>query len=506
MKRLILFLLFAPLLAPAADQIVRLNVAVTNLPVTGNNLDFTAPLSKTITWSNVTTTSYVSTNATKNGAATNLFLQIASFGIGVPSLSLEWRDTNSFDLIGAVNQNIAATNGGSWAQLTLSTQPVSRVVDVRTPIASEKYSSNRVRISSELVRDISLYSTNSWGSNDTAMLHFISIGTNAQTVLGKKTLNQLHGGTNTATIYGGTNQALRIVDAHSISGTNGNTVGGYNTNGVFDGSKFTNAVNYGNAFSSPGASGTGSEQFGSTAIATNDYTTAVGFAALANGNAATALGNNSQATNGNATALGAASWAYGDSSTALGLETQAYAPNSTALGAGAVVAVTHTNSTAIGYTALTTANNQIMLGNSTVAHVYAPGRIEAGSITNAIFTGTNSNTGDWSDTEVTESTLANGDNTPAFTAGRNVRWAAGPTAAFAISGFTGIPRSGQIIDRWNDTGQAVTLNNESGTTGATNRILTLHGTNVVCGTNAHMTFQYSAARSRWKVININPAP
>jgi hypothetical protein len=504
MRRLTtLCLLLLPLLAFSADQRIELIITVTNPPVTGDNISFSAP-SKVITWSNVTSSSYVLTNsASFNGSATNLFLQIAQYGIGTPALTLDWRDTNKFALIGGVNQALAATNTVGWATLQLETNPVTRMIDVRIPISGEKFSTNRVYISSKLVEGQSDYSTNSFSSNATAMIHFLSLGTNAQTALGSK-LFWAFSGTNSTTIYGGTNNGTRILNATYIGGVLGSITNGYGTNTVLDSPKTTNLVNYGNAISSPGT-GSNSEQFGTGAVATNSSALAVGNSAIAGGDGAVAVGNGAFATNSQSIAIGPSADASGYTSLAIGSEASATLTNAIAIGTAAAAA--YHNSIAIGVSSASTAANQIRLGSTTVAHISTPGRIEAGSVTNMILTGTNANLGDWSDTEITGTGLANGDNTPAYSEGYYVRWAAsGPTAAFAISGFTGIPRSGQQIKRWNDTGQIITINHESGTTGTTNRIITGTGANVVCGTNTFLTFRYSSARSRWVIESINPAP
>lgn len=94
--------------------------------------------------------------------------------------------------------------------------------------------------------------------------------------------------------------------------------------------------------------------------------------------------------------------------------------------------------------------------------------------------------------------LANGNNVVATSNYKFIRLAAGPTGAFTINSLQG-GRKGREIDIWNDTGQALTVANESGYDATNvNRIVT-SGADVVFGTNVYLKFRYSAARSRWKL-------
>ena len=499
---LTIFLTVCALPLLAADQRVTLRIAVTNLPVTGNNLNFTAHAAKTLIWSNTTTATFVATNTTVNGCATNLFLQMAGYALWTPRPALQWVNTNTFDIIGEVNQNIAATNSGTWATLTLSTQGVTKMYTVRLPLASETGDTNRTNIGSLLVLGITDFSTNAFGSNSTAMTHFLGLNTNAQRALGRKRFDQLDTSTNITTIYGGTNSGTRIEAATYVSAASGSITNFYQTNSVLDKPTLTNAIVY-KGISSPGTNAAGSittsEQFGSGAFATNTGSLAVGLNAKARGVQSTALGNESEAGKDYGTAVGQGAFA-GENAFAGGAEANASGTNSFAVGASATSAFTDAG--AIGPNATATTNNQLFVGGS-IYLIETTARIKAGSLTNAFLTGTNSNNGDWSDAMTTDNTLANGDNTPSFS-GRVVRWTAGPSAAFQISGFTGQPRDGQEIDRINLTGQAMTINHESGTTGATNRINTLRGTNVVCNTNAYAVFKYSAQDSRWLLKSLQP--
>lgn len=493
-KLFIIWFLFLAFGAMAADKI-KLTITITSLPVTGNNLSFSAPATKVITWSNLNSSAYVETNTTVNGCATNLFRQMAAHAPWTPRPGFSWANTNAFNIEADCGAALIVTNSGTWATLALDTNSCTPMRDVRVPIAGEKWSTSRVEIASLLVKGLNDYPTNTFDTNAAVLANFLSVGPHPQTVRGMKTFNQF-GGTNKTTIYGGTNDQTRIQNASYLNGTSGSYTNLYLTNSVFDRPKSTNGINYGNAFSSPGPSyATGAEQFGSGALATNTSATAIGLNSLAGGNASLAVGHSAQATNESSVAIGPSAFAYGSGSTALGVEAQAYQSNSAAIGFGAVA--NHNESFAFGTAAETTTNNQFFIGGQ-IYLLQTSGRIQAGSITNGIYTGTNVNSGDWSDTPTTMTSLANGNNVVAPGNNRVIRLAAGPTASFSINSIQE-GRNGRIIEIWNDTGQSMTIAHESGYDATNvNRIIT-SGADVALGTNAVAAFRYFTARNRWKL-------
>ncbi len=501
---LILLLAFGVFSASAAEK-VTLSITVSNLPATGDALGFSAPATKLITWTNTTSTIWVSTNLTRAGSATNLFLQMAAYAPWTPRPTLQWSSPTSFLVSAECGAIITVTNSGTWAVLALDTNDCAPLRDVRVPIASERFSTSRVEIASLLVLGISDYSTNLFKSNSVALGHVVQLNTNAQRVLGPKKFDQLDTSTNITTIYGGTNNGTRILNSPYIGGVLGSITNGYGTNTALDVPILTNATVYG-GLASPGLMAdltlaANSLQVGSSAFATNSSATAIGAAALAGGDGATALGNAATATNSQAIAIGPSALAGGYTSIAIGSENAATATNAIAIGTGA--SATFHQSIAIGVNAAATEANQMVLGAaSQVALVTIPGRIQSGSLTNNTLTGTNVNLGDWSDAETTSTSLANGNNVAVSSTGVYVRWAAsGPTASFAICGLIA-GRDGQVIDRWNDTGQVMTIANQSGVDpAAANRIITTTGADVVCGTNEYVSFRYSAARARWVLRN-----
>jgi hypothetical protein len=98
-------------------------------------------------------------------------------------------------------------------------------------------------------------------------------------------------------------------------------------------------------------------------------------------------------------------------------------------------------------------------------------------------------------------TVANGANQnvalPAEGAAYNI---SGPTGVFNIGGITQPvgPGQGRIITLANDTGFAMTLNNEDGGSTATNRILLDNSANLVI--NSHGTVHLMYFNTRWRCI------
>lgn len=178
-----------------------------------------------------------------------------------------------------------------------------------------------------------------------------------------------------AEVLTATNGYARTNDTHALWLTNvANIFGG----------KMTNGANRGNAFSSPGT-GTGSEQFGSGALATGNNSLAVGNGATATNSSATAIGASSLASLSNDTAVGHLAQATGGGSSALGEEAQANGYASTAFGFGAFA--TGYNSTAIGASSLSSGSNSFALGGQATAsgsNSYAVGFFATSAFNNSM--------------------------------------------------------------------------------------------------------------------------
>lgn len=352
--------LAALLLAPggnAADFIVSLSITVTNQPTNGASLTVNAA---TRTWSaNVTapaTQVLVATNGAFATSATNLFSQIASYSFAGP-LALSFSSSNVVTLRAPLNTAIAASLTGPWATLTLATNSaVTNLTAVRVPLAAEA-PSVRANVADQLVKGISDYAqTNAFPAAANALSNFVN-----------RVTDQVIGGAKTWT----------------------------GSNAFNGGLSFSNGVNRGSAFSSPGTA-TGSEQLGSGATATGPYAIAVGRGAGANATFGTALGNFATANSGtNATALGSFATATGQDATAVGNTAAATGGESIGLGKSSSAAGTasivvgsgasdagFSNVVVVGKGATAATNNEVVLGSS--AHrVRIPGTLASPTITGA---------------------------------------------------------------------------------------------------------------------------
>lgn len=315
MKRLTPFLLLfcaTGLFAVSTNERTTLTLTVTNVPVTGDSFTFNATLRN---WTNADSASTILTNLQgPSWATTNLFNNILSYSYaGGPWIS-RYSGTNIIQIVSPVGSPITATAIGTWCTIVYSTQQVVRLRSVLYPF-NGLIDSNAIDQASEIVTGINTSSTNAFATNAVAMGNFV-----------RKTNS-------------------------------------YATNIILQSPKFTNAINYGNALSSPGTY-VGSEQFGSGSLAGAGYATAVGNAAIVTGYRSVAIGASSAATAGDSIAIGQGAEVT-DTSTngiALGRNSTVSATNGMTLGMNAVVS--HENSMAIGIAVVSTRTNEIRLGGS----------------------------------------------------------------------------------------------------------------------------------------------
>lgn len=524
MKTLAVFLFSLFLVASAEAQRITASITVTN--ITTNGMTFTVN-GNVRTFTNVVfqSNSQILTNADVfgGGSKTNLFNQIAlnPYSQVIP-LNVS---SNAFSLVGSANAALIVTASAGWASVSYSTQAVSGGVVVTIPVTIES-AAEQTNIASGIVQAINLpANTNTISQSSKAAGELL--GTNkTQTVYGATTLNNTN------------NQIFGIVSSLGISGNSVMLTNGLYFTPILSSPVFSNAVNYGTAFSSPGI-GTGSEQYGIRAAATNVSSVSIGedsiaggFVSSAIGGGAVAIGLDASAFGGDAdarsdysTAIGASSEAHGTNALAVGVDAEAETNNSTALGTFA--SATFTNSTAIGANASTTAANQVMLGagsssvvvpnnlsvlnNENVANnISVAGNFSAaGLTTNATYTGTNNYKAgsDIAYARFPITSLANGNNA-AIPVGTNVFIeVSGPSASFTINGINaaGAMRDGKEIIIANQTGFQMTIANESGTDPtAANRIRTLGSATDLVLTNAIVKLIYSGNNSRWLVESHNP--
>ncbi|HEV2350841.1 MAG TPA: hypothetical protein VG028_13450 [Terriglobia bacterium] len=474
-----LALLFAAFicLAPGArgaGSLVTATVTITNTAGTTNGQTITVN-GDVRTWTNnvVLPSIQVLTNANSNGAATNLFLQIANNPFS--SINLTMTATNAIALRGFPNQTITVSLSAGWATVTYLTNSLIASMIVRVPISIEA-SGQDTNIASLLATALDL-STNALSYVDILLSNYMSLQATQQ-VGGLKTF------TNTSNLYLG---------------------------GTFHDPIIQNGTNNGNAFTSPGT-GTGSEQFGQGAQSTNTDSLAVGNGALAAGIKSTAVGFGAYALSTQSTALGYLSEAENASDTALGYGSFAAGTNSTAIGQGALVPNADFNSTAVGYNSACTAPNQIMLGSAGVSAVVnnylsvQGGATFGAGVTNLQTTGTNTFLGgaDVAFSRYALSTLANGNNA-GVAVGTNVFVeVSGPTGAFTINGINGQPnRDGKFLILLNRTGQNMTIANDSGVEPtAANRIYCLTGADKVLTGNSAAMLIYNGNATHWICLSL----
>lgn len=494
-----LFVSLFALSACASDRITA-TVTVTNKTINGNTLTVNGSV-RTFTNNVVTSSTQVATNAdvTGGGSKTNLFAQIGlNLFSGVVPVST---GSNSFQLQASCGGALIVTVSGTWASVSYSTQTCAVATPVGVPFGSY-YASlvARTNTGSQLVTDLNSYSANS--IDQTAPVASQLVGTNnTQTITGTKNFSS--------------------------------------TSGIWAG-KTTNGVNVGTAFSSLGT-GDGSEQFGNGANASGENSevfgadsTASGFGALAVGTSARAAGEASIAigaecvvSNASSVALGSSVLVSGDNAVAIGVGTIVSGANGTAIGEGshttaanatslgANAQATYSFSTAIGASSTTTASNQVMLGapgiNTVVQNdltvqtnaTVGGGFRVFGLQTNLNVTGTNNFPAgaDIAFSRFPVSSLANGNNA-AVPIGTNVFIeVSGPSGAFSINGIAN-GRDGKMIVLLNQSGQLMTIANESGIDPvAANRIRTLTGADLATAANSTCTLIYSGNASRWILLS-----
>lgn len=543
-KWLFVFLWLAGTLTLPAADLITASITLTNFPVGHSTITVQG---SPRTWTNDVSSSPGTLIQQTNSApwsATNLLNHLTRYPAAVGHYLAMGNPTNVI-IRGTVGEVMAVTASAGWAVITYSTQAVTTAYVVREPYTVEP-PNQQTNIGSWLAKHLTLSTnpidgvrgtnlaglhgtvnkfTGGWYTNSALDKPWVTNGV-ADGTRGTN-LTALHGatyllsggtyadyvGTNGVytniawingnvggTLTGGTYDGGRITNAVGIHGAVTKLTGGYYTNATLDRATATNFVNRGNAISSPGTA-TESEQFGTAARADGQFTLSIGRNALASNLVATAIGNFAVATNENALAVGFEALGAKTNSIAIGRTAQSWAQQGVAIGTDASVNPGHDNSVAIGNKASTTGPGQMVLGAlGFVDVVSVPGRMEAGSLTNAAFTGTNNALSAWAWREKTISTLAVGNNVldPGFDS-VFIRLASGPTNTFAIHSIQK-GWNGRTLYVWNDTGQQLSYAHESGFDPTNvNRIVTRSLADVATGTNAIIMFIYSAVAQRWEM-------
>ena len=437
MKTLVLILsLFGALTASAASRI-QATLTVTNGTTNGLTLVVNAD---TRTFTNVFSATEILTNSTIGGTATNVYNALATNGVAGPVIPTQ-TGTNIITLLGWINQAMTVSATG-WGDIAYSTQAVGTANAIRVPMSVEA-ATNATNFASQLVSDLSTYSTNAFGTNSVALSNFVALITD-QTISGNKTFTGTNTFTNStwnagtisnATIsagtltnntitnptinggirWGGTNDGTH---SRAVTITNSTWLAGQFTNSADNTFRGTNYIGrgvvtnlYAASFTNrsgvitnlsvvgalyPYSNDCSQVQIGTNAFASNLYSIAIGISTIANSQSAVAIGDQANATANNGIAIGTLAAATGLHSTAmaksaaasgqysfaLGRESIASAGYSFAIGNGA--RAIHTNTIAIGVSIESTDTNQVRVGDSSYIASF-PGRA---AFSNSISIGT----------------------------------------------------------------------------------------------------------------------
>jgi len=484
MKKLLLTLIPALwcLISGAANvEVVTLTITVTNPPVTSNTLVVN---SASRYWTNSLAAATFATNLTGVGpAATNLYNQIASFPYSGP-LTLRWAATNAISLRTVIGGSIAASVSGTWATLTLSTQAGPQTYTALWPIENMVGPTNRTNQASALIQGMSTFSTQALAASSTAVSNLVNLYSN-QIVAGNKTFTATNTFTNSAFNGGSINNSLITTTNARIS------------NAVIHSLTMTNGANYGSAFRSP-STYPNSDQFGSSAAVSGGNAIAVGPFAVASTNG-TALGYLSSAGM-SSVSLGMGGDTSGCTNCLAILGSVNAGSNMVAIGSGANIPGIHNWSMALGPDAITTTNNQIMLGASYHTTVIPGVLAISGSQTNTTFRGTNIINGRLDFTSRANTGLANGNNS-GVVLGTNVYVRlSGATTIAALAGFAAEQDGSWHIVQISGSVTNTILNDSGVDATAANRIITGTGADVSFTNSPTVLYlHYDSTSSRWRL-------
>lgn len=473
MKRLIaiLALLAAVASVNAVDRIT-LVVTVTGVPISGNSLTVNSDIR---TWGDVNNSATILTNLVGvNESTTNLFNQIASYPYSGGTI-LQYVSANAIRLVGSLGANLSASQFGSWASLTLSTQSGPSTFTAVYPLENIVGATNRTNEASALVYGLSLFSTQAFATNSASVS------------------NLLQKGAGPLQIVSGPVHLIGAVQIGSLS----TLTNGYWTNATLDKPQMTNGTNRGLAFASPGIY-PNSHQFAGGSVGGGN-SLALGGSAQTN---AVSVGYLASAgVNGIAIGFGA-DGSPATNAIVIGQNgTLGNASNAVALGNNIIIGNNHHNSMVIGYGGSSTTNNQVVLGGSSHT-VYVPGLLSAASQTNSTFRGTNVINGRVDFTSRANTGLANGNNA-GVVLGTNVYVRlSGATTIGALAGFAAEQDGSFHILQFTGAITNLFLNESGVDATAANRIITGTGADLAL-TNSPTVIAvcYDATASRWRLVS-----
>ena len=482
MRKLIALLLFSGLVSLPAADLVKVSITITNTPSAAETLIVNG---STRTWvaSVSTPASEILIGSDEIDSNDNLLEQLAST-LFTSQMSLSELNPTNTTITFLPTATVTSSVTGTWATLAQTTNTTTTATVIRVPQTVEA-SAVRTNAMTLLVTGLEDYAQNLFSQSAGLLAEYVSLE-GSQSVSNKA-------------VYAST----------------------------FDDPITTNLVNNGNAISSPGT-GTSSEQFGTGADASGWGSLSVGFGASSPDIVSVAIGTGANATNYAAVAFGYLASAHGGASMSIG--NAALTQNTNSIAIGAAAQSSYDNAIAIGNAVTTTAADQIRLGgsshdvvipgtltvtlgmtNSTLGGItmtdFSDGVWTDGGATNLVVTNMTSHealemVGDIAYNKADHTSLATGNNA-GIDFGEVVfaKIASGPAGAFTINGIAN-GRDGKMYIVYNDSGQNMTIANESGVEGtAANRLVTMTGADVVTTGDSAMTIIYDSTQSRWIVVN-----
>jgi hypothetical protein len=216
--RSILIFLAALFSIAGFGQTITTEVIVTNTPASGFNWTFAGSFRY---WTNARTATTIDTNTVTdvNYAATNLYTQVALSLYTDPtygSFRVQRGATNSIKLLGPPGLIPSISQNSNWIRWVFTTNGSQPGTNISIPaVKMYPVAANRTNILGQLQSDIVDYGAAGklYPTNDARLGNYAGRGNYPQTLLGALTLNQIAGGTNRGTIYGGTNSAETIADS-----------------------------------------------------------------------------------------------------------------------------------------------------------------------------------------------------------------------------------------------------------------------------------------------------
>lgn len=504
MKKIIAILLL--LACCARSQVVTVTLTVTNYTTNGDSLTING-----ITRNFVTNVVSYATNildSTNIQAATsNIFAAYAISPQPQTFISLPATNQIFFQSYPGFPM-VVSMAGPAYGTLSSSTSATTNSVYVRAAFSA---AGTWEKTNVENALDSYLSDTNGTNSVQAASPQMQQFG--ALTNTNKWTAPQTFTSAQSQYINGLISNAI-MTNMQAISGY----VAGF-TNGGWLNPTFTNAINTGNPFSSPGGGGS-SEQYGVNAnalgfasISIGDGSSATNTASLAIGFQAVAGGSDDASIGAGSLSEGIGSIAFGNGATATNTDAMAFGVSSSAIANGAIAlgatsTASNVDSTAIGFAAKTTKTHQVMVGTSS-EFVEMPGNLQIdGILTNALTIGGTLTTGGTNNIfgllcyqPTTSGSLTSGGNQDVPTGTNAYVYLSGPTGAYAIYGLAGgypnravtaVNTSGQVATLWHMTGNEST---------ATNRIFlgAGHSVNDTLTFTNMASFWYDGTSNYWRL-------